>query len=200
MRGWYSSENTRPRSGRRGMGAAFFFVVWVVSMAVLWAMMQSGAQGEALEAVARVTGLRLVTFAGETALEEASHSLRFPRSGGSTLLESVEGGGDTGVALDPVATRDIYANIVPAGTLTVSPVQYDVASRPPTSPSTMPWLIDLSVRVTFETGSVRLSREVRRRFSGRQHVVTSRLGRRKGEVLLTSLEIRPESLLQLVLP
>ena len=82
MRGWSRSSC---RSDRRGLGAIFAFVLWVLAIALIYALSQSQAQSGALTGVARVAAMRAVVFAGESALEEASHVIRNPSGETSTV-------------------------------------------------------------------------------------------------------------------
>jgi hypothetical protein len=190
------------RSARRaGGGALVAFAVWVVAMALLWGFVQSQAQSGALTGVARVTAARVVTFAAQSALEEAAYALRHPQPGADGMLDRVERGGDSGIAHDPVLTRDtLYGDPVRSGALSIGQVEFAVASRPPTQPSTQPWLIDLTVRATYRAGSVTLSRQVRRRFAGRQLLFRGRLGPELDRIVLTRLELKPDVLMEVVQP
>jgi hypothetical protein len=190
---WRSERGPR----RAGAGVLVGFALWVVAMSLVWGFVQSQAQSGAVGGVARVTASRLLEFAGQSALEEASYALRHPAPGADDAIAKVEHSGDRGTAYDPAYTRStLYKDEIASGVLTIGAVDFEIASRPPTDPSTVPFLIDLVVPVTYQAGKVSLARQVRRRFAGRQIRVKGVLGPQKGKVVYTQLILRPDVLLE----
>ena len=184
---------------RRGIGALVALVSWVIAIALIWALMQGQATSGALTGVIRVSGLTTLTVAGESALDEASIALRHPAGGKSTVLEAIRTGTDAGEADDPRVTRELFADDISAGVLKLENVRYKVVHRGANRLHD-PWLIDLSVRVTFTRGSVAMTRLVTRRHTG--HVCEVRICRLKGESkpVYTSFSMDRLPVMQLVEP
>jgi hypothetical protein len=158
-------------------------------LALIYALVQSQAQRGAYTGVVRTVALRTLLFAGQSALTEAAHAIRHPPPAGSGPLGAIEGGSTSGTALEPEATRAKYKGPIDAGLLTIGPVEFDVVSRPPSLPSEKPWLIDLTVRVSYTMAGVKLSRLLRRRCVGRGYVIREIMGPRRGQVVFTALSM-----------
>lgn len=186
------------RNERRGVGALVALVSWIVAMALVWALMQGQATSGALAGVIRVSGLTTLTLAGESALDEASIALRHA-SGVSSVLETIRKGSDAGEAHDPAATRELYAEDVAAGVLKLESVRYAVVRRGGDRLAE-PWLVDLSVRVTFARGSATMARTVSRRCTG--HLCHVRTVTWKGESkpVYTTFWLDPTPVVQVVEP
>jgi hypothetical protein len=105
-------------------------VCWVVAIAFIYAMIEARAHTGALMGVARVAYLRALVFVGQSALDEASFVIRHPRSGGPSVVEDIRKGISSGIAHDPLATRDAYGELVKGGLLRVDPVGYTLVSKP----------------------------------------------------------------------
>lgn len=174
------------------------FVAWVVTIALVYALMLGQSQSGALTGVVRVSGMRTVIFAAQSALAEASYVLRHPSNGKSTVLEGIRNGTDSGPVHDPTATRKLYAKDVEAGRLTVEKVQYKVAKRPAKAGD--PYLIDLTVRVTTVFAGTRITRQLRRRVMGELAEVHALLGPSRGKVVLAALSIHGRALFEVVEP
>lgn len=183
---------------RAGIGAMVAFVLWVVTIALIYALMQGQAQSGALTGVVRVNGLRTVVLAGQSALAETSYVLRHPPDGGSNVLKGIEGGSASGQAHDPAATRLLYEDDVNAGRLTIEPIKYEVALKAP-KPSD-PWHIDLTVRVTNVFAGTKITRQLRRRVMGFVHEVKEIEGPKKGTVIFAALSIRGDPLFEVIEP
>lgn len=151
---------------KRGVGALVALVAWVIAVALIWALMQGQGTSEALTGVLRVSGLTTLTLAGESALDEASIVLRNPPGPKSAVLEAIRTGSASGEAHDPRATRELFRDDVASGALTVEPVRYRVVHKG-TDRVRDPWLIELSVRVTYSRGKSAMSRTLMRRHTGR---------------------------------
>lgn len=185
---------------RRGIGALVAFVAWVVTLALLWALIASQAGGNALTGVVRVGGIRMAVLAGQSALAEASYVLRHPPEGGSLVLTGIHQGTSSGEAHDPAATRALYEDDVKAGALDIGKVQYEVVHRGPEAKPSEAWLIDLTVRVKVTFAGTPVTRRLRRRFLGRVCRVKSLLGPKKGQVVLTSLAVEGRPVLETIEP
>jgi hypothetical protein len=183
---------------RAGIGAMVAFVLWVVTIALVYALMVGQSQSGALTGVVRVTGMRMVVLAGQSALAEASYVLRHPSNGKSTVLEGMRTGSAAGKAHDPTATRKLYTAEVSAGRLTVEPVMYEVAKRPAKDGD--PYLIDLTVRVTAVFAGVKITRQLRRRMLGELAQVHALLGPSAGKVVLAALSVHGRPLFEVVEP
>lgn len=174
------------------------FVIWVVMIALVYALMVGQSQGDALSGIVRVSGLRTVVLAGQSALAEADYVLRHPRDGQATVLEGMRGGSSTGVAHDPAGTRKLYDEDVAAGRLNIEPVQYAIAHKP--SKPRDPWHIDLSVRVTTTFAGKTITRRLRRRVLGEVCEVRAQLGPSRGRVVLVALAMQGRPLFEVVEP
>lgn len=202
MRAWSNSN-------RRGVGAMFAFVLWIMAIAIVYALMQSQAQSGALQGVARVSGMRAAIFAGQSAIEEASYVIRHPSGDSSTVLDAMNGGGSSGTAHEPEVTRAVYQKLKSEGSapgdLTLSSVTYRMvgkcpppADQPASSVQKIAYLIDLAVKVEFKNGAVKLARTVRRRFVGYEVQVTETLGPKAGQVVARSLMLKPGYVLEVI--
>lgn len=180
------------------------FVCWVVAIAFVAAVVQSQSQSGALSGVVRVVALRTVIAAGESALNEACYVLRHPSGGITGVLDEIrQRGATTGTVHIPQATMDAYKQLVETGILKIDPIVYDIVWRPTEGTSAQPWSIELSVRVTYQSGipgARSFSREIRRRYSGRLCQVRESMGPRKGEVVLAALYLSADPLVQVVQP
>lgn len=189
---------------RRGLGALVALVMWVLALALVWALVQSQATSNALTGAVRVSALTTLTLAAESALDEASIALRHPPDSGSPALAAMLAGRDAGEAQDPRATRELFADDVAAGTLDVGRVEYRVIHRG--APSAGPgkragtWLIDLAVRVRFRAGGVAMTRRVRRRHAARLCEVRALSGRQQDKVVYSALAVQAPSLMQVIEP
>jgi hypothetical protein len=173
------------------MGAIVLFVIWVIAIALVYALSQSQAQSGALSGVVRVAGLRSVQWAARSALNEAAFKLALPPQGGAPdRMQQLRTGG-TPPPLDPAATREAYANAVSRGEITIGDVSVRLAGAPPSATSTAPVPIDLSVRVEYKVAGAKLARTVRRRHLARQFFVKMTLGPREGQTILTAFSMQP---------
>lgn len=183
-------------SNRRGVGALAAFVIWVVMIALIYAFMLGQGQSGALAGIVRVSGVRTVVFAGQSALAEASYQLRHPTSGTSTVLESIRTGSAGGNVMEPDGTRKLYEEDVQAGRLEIGTVQYAVASKP--AKDRDPYQIDLTVRVTTKFAGTKITRLLRRRVLADLCQVRAMLGPSKGQVVLVSLALQGRPLFEVV--
>lgn len=174
------------------------FVIWVVTIALVYALMVGQSQSGALTGVVRVSGMRTVVLAGQSALAEAAYVLAHPTDGASTVLEAIQGGTASGVAHQPDATRQLYDVDVKAGRLTIEPVQFAVAKKP--AGAGEPYHIDLTVRITTVFAGTKISRQVRRRVLGEIFEIRCHLGPEQGELLLATLAIQGRPLFEVVEP
>ena len=191
------------------MGALFAFVLWVLAIALIYALVQSQAQSGALAGVARVSALRAVVFAGESAVEEASYVIRNPSGESSGVLDAMQGGGTRGNAPEPETTRALFKHLKDenqlGGDITIGPVTYELvrkgqlpAGTPENSGIKPPWLVDLAVKVDYVAGPIKLARTVRRRYVAYEVKVVETMGPKAGTVVARSLFMRPEVLLEVV--
>lgn len=194
MRAWSRSD-----ARRQGLGALVAFVAWVVAIALIWALMQGSATSGALAGVIRVSGLSTLTLAGESALEEASIALRHARTDTSPVLEAIRSGADAGEAHDPRATRELFSTDVQAGVLKLEKVRYRVVNRG-TDTLRDPYLIDLSVRVTFTGGSAAMTRLVSQRHTGRICHVRVVEGPRESAPIFSAFTMDRNFLLRVIEP
>lgn len=188
-------------SSRRGLGTVAALVIWIVALALVYALTQSQAQSGALSSVMRVTALRTVLTAGQSALVEATHRIRHPPNGTSPLLAALLRGERAGQAHDPQAARDAFQELKLGGKLTIGAVTYEVAAAPTSLDSTDPWLIDLIAEVRYTSHASRaatISRRLRRRLTGRVIRIASSLGRSAGTDVLRSLYIHPDPILEVI--
>jgi hypothetical protein len=91
------------------------FVLWVLSLAFLYAMVQSQTGGDAVAGAARIAHNRVAIFAGQSALEEATHVARTPVGSQPSVLDELQNGSRGGVVGDPAATRDAYGPLAQTG-------------------------------------------------------------------------------------
>lgn len=151
------------RSSRSGMGAVVAFVIWVISLVLIYALSQSQAQGDALTGVIRASGLRSLQWAGRSALNEVDYKVRRPHLPGSTnAMRTIQSGG-TPAPTDAVVTNELYADRIASGELSISPVELKLVTPPRAKDSKEPWFIDMSVKVTYRMGRTQLERKLRRR-------------------------------------
>lgn len=199
---WIAGDRpVRRWPGRRGVGTVVALVIWVMALALVYALSQSQAQSGALGGVMRVTALRTVMTAGQSALVEATHRLRHPQGGTSPLLQALLEGESSGQAHDPQASRDAYQELKLGGTLTIDFVTYQVAARPPDDSSTDPYQIDLSVKVQFTSHARRgggITRQLKRRLTGRIVRVGSSMGRSEGKDVHRALYLHPDPIAEMV--
>jgi hypothetical protein len=182
-------------------------VIWIVAIALIYALTQGQAQSGALVAVVRLSALRTVVTAGQSALVEATHRLRHPAGGASPVVDAILKGTQTGQAHDPQASRDAYQALKLGGSLTIGPVMYRVAVRPDDSgaagAAADSWQIDLTVRVELAPHATRVgrvSRQLRRRMTGRTLRVGGSMGRAEGADVHRSLYLHPDPVLEVVEP
>jgi hypothetical protein len=185
-------------ASRRGVGALVAFVAWVLTIAMIYALMSGQAQSGALTGLVRVTGMRTLLLAAQSALAEATFVLRHPPDGGSELLAGIQSGRDAGDAYDPVGTRQLYESDVAAGRLGIEKVHYEVALEP--TQDDEPWQIDLTVRVRHTFAGTTLTRQLRRRLLARVCRVHSLSGPKEGQVVYTSLMVLGQPLTEVVEP
>lgn len=150
-----------------------FFVLWVIALAFIYAFSQSQTQSQALTGVARVAGLRMVEWAARSALNETQYKLALP--GGSDAMHALQQG-QPPPPLEPAGTREIYAEQIARGELTVSPVEVKNFGGTRAADSREVWYFDASVKVEYRLGSSRLAKTVRRRLTGRQFMFRVTLG------------------------
>ncbi|MBI4861100.1 MAG: hypothetical protein HY815_12715 [Candidatus Riflebacteria bacterium] len=198
-----TDRRARVRSPRGGLGTVVALVLWIVAVSFIYAVIQSQAQTGALGGVARVTSLKTVTTAGQSALAEAIHVVRHPVGARSPLLEALVAGRDEGILHEPEATREAYGKATSGDKLTIEPVFYKVVSRPPTDRSTEAYQIDVSARVRHTARSSQapaFTRQVRQRLTGRLTRVMATMGPKEGQVVYSSLYIHPDPVVEVVEP
>ena len=188
----------RPGRGRRGIGAMVAFVMWVITIALIYALMSGQAQSGALTGIVRVSALRMVVLAAQSALAEASYMLRYVPEGNSAVLKEMKGGTDAGTAHDPAATKELYKKEVDEGRLVLEPVKYNVAKR--SNKPEEAWHIDLTTRCTYTLAGHKVTRQIRRRVLGYLYEVKGVEGPSKGKVVFTDLSIRGDVLFEVVEP
>lgn len=149
------------------------FVIWVVAMAFIYAFSQSQAQSGALTGVVRVAGLRLLQWAARSALNETAFKLSL--AAGESQMQLLRQG-QTPPPEEPVGTKEIYAESLARGELTISPVEVKLVGAPKPPESRDTWFFDASVKVEYRLGGSKLSKTVRRRLTGRQFQVKVTLG------------------------
>lgn len=171
---------------RRGQGVVVIFVVWVIAIALVYALSQSQAQGDALNGAVRVIGLRSVQWAARSALNEVAFRIQRPVPGAPDVMDVLHGGG-TPSPLDPVVTREIYAPAIARGEIAVAEVEVKLVggTHPPDSDD--PWFFDMSVRVEYRAGRAKLGRTLRRRCIGHQRHVRLTLGPGAPRIISTAL-------------
>lgn len=183
---------------RSGVGALAAFVIWVVTIALIYAFMLSQGQSGALTGIVRVSGLRTVTFVGQSAIAEASYVLRHPPKDGSIVLENIRNGGTDGFVHDPAATKQLYADDIATGRLEIGPVDFTVARRPAKEGD--PYQIDLHTRITTRFAGVKITRVIRRRVLGELCQVRALLGPSRGQVVLATLALQDPPLFEVIEP
>jgi hypothetical protein len=195
LRAW-SRAGSRQRSG---LGLALALALWIVTIALIHALVVARASSGALSGVARTAYLRSLVFAGQSALEEACYRIRNPTDGGPPpLSDLVAGGAGSGIAADPVATRDVFATQVRGGVMRIQPVMYAVVARPPATRPDDAWLVDLSVEVRMRALATTLARRVRRRYPATICRVVETIGPRAGEVVYADFVLAQDPLLEVV--
>lgn len=180
------------------MGAVFAFVAWMIAIAVIYALSQSEAQSGALTGVVRVAGLRSIQWAARSALNEAGVQVREPAKGTRPLEPLRTGGGVS--PLEPAATRALYEKEVARGELTIGRVACETVGPPKKSDSEETWLIDMTVRVDYRLGGVKLTRQLRRRHTGRAHFITMTMGPRAGQIIGGALTLDEGFLFEVMEP
>ena len=195
MRAWSTSENAR---SRRGIGAMVAFVIWVLAIALIYALISGQAQSGALNGVVRVSAMRMVVMAAQSALAEASYGLRYVPVGNSPVLNEMKNGSDAGTVRDPMVTKELYKKEVDEGRLVLEPVKYKVMKR--SSKPEDAWHIDLTVRSTYTLAGHKVSRQLRRRVLGFRYEITAVEGPSKGKVVFTDLAVRSDVLFEVVEP
>src|SRR5205085_1953212 len=127
--------------------------------------------------------------------------IRHPADGAQPFTEKIEGeNAEDGEADDPVATRDAFATPIAQGVLTIEPVRFHVVTRGDKDHPEKPWLIDLTVRSSYRVGSVKISRNVRRRLLGHEVIIRETLGPDKGKVVLAALSLTRTPLFEVIEP
>jgi hypothetical protein len=184
-------------SSRRGLGAIVAFVIWVIAITLIYAMSQSQAQSGALSGVIRAAGLRVMQWAGRSALNEVAFKVRRPASGDPAVMRAFQSG-TAPSPMDPVGTRELYRPMVDRGELVIHPVDSRLVSRPAEPLSTGPWQFDFSVKVEYKLAGVKLTRQLRRRHLGRQYFTHILLGPRKGEKVPTAVSMEPDFLFEVL--
>lgn len=163
------------------MGAILAFVIWMIAIAVIYALSQSEAQSGALTGVIRVAGLRSIQWAARSALNEAGVKLRSPGKGSDPLAAIRSGAAPS--PMEPDATRALYEKEVARGELTIGRVTCELVGAAKKTDSEETQQIDLSVRVDYRLAGVKLSRQVRRRHTGRVYLVVMSSGPHAGETV-----------------
>lgn len=160
---------------RRGMGAVVAFVLWIIALSFIYALSQSQAQSTALTGVVRVAGLRLVEWAARSSLNEVAFKLTLPPQSGVDTMRQLQLG-QTPPPVAPAGTREIYAEHIARGELSISPVEVKLfgGTKPPDSREV--WFFDASVKVEYQLGSSKLVKTLRRRLTGRQFMFRVTLG------------------------
>lgn len=187
------------------MGALVAVVLWMVTIAFIWALMLAQAQSAALTGVGRVGALAIVLHCGRSALCEATAALRHPPATGSPILQGMLKGQGTGDVCEPAGTRALYADEIRSGSLKIDPVKYTVvhrgaASTPQSKQLAEAWLIDLSVRVHDSAAGADVTRQLVRRVVGSLCVVRERLGPQDGKVVFTELILHDSPVVEVVEP
>ena len=186
------------------MGALVAVVLWMITMAFLWALVLSQSQSSALTGVVRVSALATVLHSARSAITEASAVLRHPPDTGSPVLKGILGGQTAGDACDPAGTRALYADDVQSGALKLEAVKYVVAHRgsvttlPGKRPD--PWLIDLTARVRYAPAGTECTRQVRRRIVGDLCEIREAIGPDEGKVVFSYLIIREHPVVEVLEP
>lgn len=176
-------------ASRRGQGAVVIFVIWVIAIALVYALSQSQAQGDALSIAVRVIGLRSIHWAGRSALNEVAFRISRKPESGQDALEVIHQGG-TPSPLEPALTREVYAPAISRGEIAISEVEVKLIGGTHPQDSTDPWYFDMSVSVEYRAGRARLSRTLRRRYVARQFPVRLTLGPGAPKILSTGLTIQ----------
>lgn len=176
------------------------FVSWIVTLALIWALMTGQAGSGAITGVVRIGGLRMAVLAGQSALAETSYVLRHPPDGGSLILSGIHQGASSGDAHDPQATRDLLKDEIETGALEIGKVKYEVAHRGAGAKPSEAWLIDLTVRVRYTLAGTAVTRQLRRRFLGRVCQIKELLGPQTGKVVFTALSLEGEPVLETIEP
>lgn len=185
------------------MGAIVAFVIWVISLVLVYALSQSQAQGDALNGVIRAAGLRSLQWAGRSALNEVDFKVRRPHlSGGPGAMRAIQQGG-TPAPTDAVVTQGLYADRIASGELTISPVELRLVTPVRAKDSKEPWFIDMSVQVTFRMGRTKLERKLRRRLVAYNQPMIVTLGPGAGPdptkgVFDATLVLQPAPLLEVM--
>lgn len=157
------------------MGAVVAFILWIIAIAFIYALSQSQAQSSALTGVVRVAGLRLLQWAARSSLNETHFVLTLPPKDGVDRMRMLQQG-QVPPPVEPAGTRDIYAEHIARGELTISPVEVKLFGPKHPETSREVWFFDASVKVEYRLGSSKLARTLRRRFTGRQFMITFTLG------------------------
>lgn len=186
------------RCDRRGVGGVVALVLWLVAMALVWALIQSQAGSGAITGVARATGLRAVLYAGRAALTEASWAIRHPPASGGPLAALKDS--PSGDPFDPVLTRQLLKDDIGKGFLEIGRVELRVAQKPPEEKPKKPWFIDLSVKVRCRAGSGWVARTLRRRHIGWLHRTEVTMGPMVGQVLSRDLSMEREPIIEVADP
>jgi hypothetical protein len=178
------------------MGAIVAFVIWVISLVLIYALAQSQAQGDALTGVVRAAGLRTLQWAGRSALNEVGYKVRLPREGDPRIMPTIQRGG-TPAAIEAVATRELYAAAIARGEIVIGPVETRLVTPVRDMKSKEPWFIDQTVSVQYRMGRVKLERKLRRRLVAYNHPMTVTLGPGAG-VIGATLVLENRSLFEVM--
>jgi hypothetical protein len=187
---------------RAGMGAIIAFVIWVVSIVLIYALSQSQAQGDALMGVVRAAGLRSLQWAGRSALNEIEYKLRRPETTGVDPMETIRSGG-TPSPTEPTFTLKMYQDQIKSGVIAIGSVDLKLVTPKRAADSKDPWYIDMTVKVVYRMGRTRLERRVRRRLVAYCQPMSVTLGPGAGEdatkgVFDATLVLEPRSLLEVM--
>lgn len=180
-------------------------MLWVISLALFYALMLSRASSGATVGVLRVAFRRTMLTAGRSALDEASFALRHPLDGQAPALRAMQSGGRTGTAFEPRLTRDAYRPLIDGGRLDIGAVTYQVVSRPSSDEATGPWQIDLSVGLGASVGpagGLRVTRTLTRRMHARLFRLVQRSGpaHRIGRLVHSELQMEPDVIYEVSAP
>lgn len=187
---------------RAGVGAIIAFVIWVISIVLIYALSQSQAQGDALTGVLRAAGLRSLQWAGRSALTEVEYKLRHADESAPDPLEAIRTGG-TPPPVEPVATLEMYREEVRRGELAIGSVELARVTPVRANDSKEPWYVDLTVKVVYRMGRTRLERKVRRRLVAYCQPMIVSLGPGAGSdptkgVFDATLVLEPRALLEVM--
>lgn len=190
------------RSCRRGVGAVLGFVIFVISIVLIYALSQGQAQSDALTGVVRAAGLRSLQWAGRSALNEVEYKVRRSYASGIDPMETIRKGG-TPAPIEPKFTLDMYKEQIQRGELGIGSVEMKLVTPKRADDSKEPWYIDMSVNVVYRMARTRLERRLRRRLVAYNQPMIVTLGPGAGSdptkgVFDATLVLEPRTLLEVM--